>query len=75
MMLNFKKVSNKDVLIYLCVFIEFFNGKGRVLNIRKYLNKKCKYWKKLVKNSIIKKVEEIKNIYIRNFLNCNLIID
>ena len=52
-----------------------FNGKGRVSDTRKYLNKKRKHRKKLAKNSIIKKAEEIKNTYIRNLSNCNLTTD
>ena len=75
MMSNLKKASNKDVSIYPCVLTESFNGKGRVSNTRKYLNKKRKHRKKLAKNSIIKKAEEIKNTYIRNLSNCNLTTD
>ena len=43
MMSNLKKASNKHVSIYPCVFTESFNGKGRVSNTRKYLNKKRKH--------------------------------
>ena len=75
MMSNLKKASNKDVSIYPCVLTESFNGKGRVSDTRKYLNKKRKHRKKLAKNSIIKKAEEIKNTYIRNLSNCNLTTD
>ena len=75
MMSNLKKARNKDVSIYPCVLTESFNGKGRVLNTRKYLNKKCKHRKKLAKMSINKKAEEIKNTYIRNLSNCNLKTD
>ena len=75
MMSNLKKASNKDVSIYPCVLTESFNGKGRVSNTTKYLNKKRKHRKKLAKNSITKKAEEIKNTYIRNLSNCNLTND
>lgn len=66
MISNLKKARNKDVSIYPCVLTESFNGKGRVSNTRKYLNKKCKHRKKLAKMSINKKALEINNTYIRN---------
>lgn len=73
MMSNLKKARNKDVSIYPCVLTESFNGKGRVSNTRKYLNKKCKHRKKLAKMSINKKAEEIKNTHQKP--NCNLKTD
>ena len=75
MMSELENSNNKNVASYRCVLSEYINETGRVPETRKYLNKKHKDRKRLVKQNKAAKTKKNNEKFIKILSNCHLSTD